>query len=662
MELDLALGSYLLIEKMNNQRKLFAIVSVIFLVILAIAPFKGFFPEWKKYQQQYNDLVATLPQRVKPTEIGIKQVWIQSLDRVDRCTTCHLGISEPALKNAPQPFRTHPQIHHNVEDLGCTSCHDGQGSATDFKEAHGQSEYWDQPVLPRKYMEASCGKCHKEQDVKQAPILTLGRKLIVEYNCSGCHKIDGFAKQWVPPLDGIGTQVSSAWLFNWLKNPRGYWDHTHMPNFGIADSDANNLVDFLKSFTSLPDGSTLGTLPASLLNPTDAQKAKMLELGATRFGEARCVSCHSVNGKGGYVATDLGKVSSKVSTDWLYHYIQSPKHLLAGVAMPRFRFTDEDLAAVVLYMKNEFVDYDMVQPPEHTPDPEAYQKGLAAFKKYNCSGCHQLGTMNRAEEMAPELSFVGSKRMYSIDFGPSKIEKTLPNYLQAKLMTPHAFSATAKMPTFGFTEQEAQAITVALLANRNENIPEKYVRRSLPKSTFSPQGKFGKLVGDLACLACHQMEGNGRLVATDLSIEASQAHPDWIMNYFKVPYSLRPILTERMPNLFLSDSDRKSLVDYMQVNFIADSLDRAIQMSDSLIAHGKSLYFDRYACQSCHQIEGKGGYVGPPLDKLSTRLKSGWVYHWLKNPKAFKPGTIEPNNNLSDADADAITAFLLKQK
>jgi cytochrome c1 len=61
-------------------------------------------------------------------------------------------------------------------------------------------------------------------------------------------------------------------------------------------------------------------------------------------------------------------------------------------------------------------------------------------------------------------------------------------------------------------------------------------------------------------------------------------------------------------------------------------------------------------------MEGKGGYVGPPLDKLDTRLKAGWIYHWLKDPQSFKPATIEPNNNLSDEDADAITAFLLMHK
>jgi cytochrome c1 len=33
----------------------------------------------------------------------------------------------------------------------------------------------------------------------------------------------------------------------------------------------------------------------------------------------------------------------------------------------------------------------------------------------------------------------------------------------------------------------------------------------------------------------------------------------------------------------------------------------------------------------------------------------------LKNPQALRPGTVEPNRNLSDADARALTAFLMKQ-
>ena len=111
---------------MKPLRLTFAIVAVLFLVVLAVSPLKDYLREWKHDQIEYNRLVAGLPQRVKPVDIGIRQVWVQKLDRVDRCVTCHLGVKEPALHAAPEPFRTHPRIYHDVDDLGCTFCHEGR--------------------------------------------------------------------------------------------------------------------------------------------------------------------------------------------------------------------------------------------------------------------------------------------------------------------------------------------------------------------------------------------------------------------------------------------------------------------------------------------------------------------------------------------------------
>jgi mono/diheme cytochrome c family protein len=643
-------------------RKYFALASLAFLVVLAVSPFKDFFREWKFDQYAYNRLVADLPQKVKPAEIGIKQIWNQKLNRVDRCVTCHLGLKESALKDAKQPFRTHPRIYHDIEEFGCTICHEGQGVATEFKESVGKVKFWDKPIFPAAYMEASCAKCHKERDVPQAPVLNLGRILIEESNCAGCHKIDGVERAWVPHLDGIGSKVNHQWLVSWLKRPKAYYSGTRMPDFLLSDEEATTIADFLATSTSASANLPLEPLPASLTSADEAQKAKLVELGSTRFKEARCISCHPINGKGGYVATDLGKVASKVSEQWLYNYIKNPKRISPGVEMPRFRFSELELTAVVAYMESEFVDYDLEQAPPHTPAPDAYEKGLALFKKYNCSGCHELGNLSKSQEMAPALTAIGSKKLYEIDFGKSEIEQTLPSYLYTKLTEPRVFSPAMKMPKFGFTKEEAQAITVALLGTTDEKIPEDMVIHRQPKSTFAPQGEFGKLVTDLACLSCHKMEGRGRLVATDLSLEASQAQRKWIEGYFKIPYSLRPILTERMPNLFLSDGEIKTIVDYMEQDFVADSLERTIRTDDETVAKGKGLYFERYGCEGCHQIGGKGGYVGPPLDKLSARLKQGWVFHWLKNPQAYKPQSIEPNNRLSDDEAEALTAFLMTLK
>lgn len=647
---------------MGTLAKYFAVASVALLVVLAISPFKDFFREWKGYQYTYNRLVATLPQRVKPVDIGIRQIWVQKLNRVDRCETCHLGLKEPALKNAQEPFNTHPRIHHDIQEFGCTMCHEGQGVATEYKESIGNVEFWERPMLPKQFVEASCGKCHKERDVPDAPVLNEGRKILEESNCAACHKIGGLQKLWVPPLDGIGSKVNRSWLVRWLKNPKQYLPATKMPNFFFSDSDADNLADFLMSFSASTDNIQLDSLPRQLGAVHDAEKAKLAEKGSVIFREARCISCHLINGRGGYVAADLGKVASKANETWLYNYVKQPRSLMQDVQMPRYRFSNDQLIDVIAYMESEFVDYDAPPAQPYTPDPAFYEKGLALFKRYNCGGCHHLQGVSGSEELGPDLTFIGSKKIYEIDFGKTEIEESLPSYLKTKLLHPRVFSQTAKMPDFGFTEEQATAVSVALLGNTSEPIPEEYILHPKPKADFVPQGRFGRLVKDLACQGCHVMNGTGRLVATDLSMEASQAQSQWIKSYFKVPYSLRPILTERMPNFFLSDAEINDLTNYMEQVFVVDSLDHPLRSDAAIVAEGKGLYNERYGCQSCHQVGGKGGYVGPPLDKVGSRLAPGWIFHWLKDPEAYKPQTIEPDNKLTDHEAEALTAYLLTLK
>ncbi|MBI3579504.1 MAG: c-type cytochrome [Ignavibacteriales bacterium] len=435
-----------------------------------------------------------------------------------------------------------------------------------------------------------------------------------------------------------------------------------MPNFSLTEEEANILADFLLTFKTFPNDIALEPLPRVLSAASEDQKGKLIALGSTRFREARCISCHPISEKGGYVATDLGKVASKVSVQWLYNYIKNPKRLQPGVEMPRYRFDETALAGVVAYIQSEFVDYENKDSSSHTPDPSYYQKGLALFKKYNCGGCHNLGGLKRAEEMGPELTSIGSKKLYEIDFGKATIEQSLPSYLFTKLKDPRGFSSAMKMPNYGFTDEEARAMTVALLGNTSDPIPEKFKIKPKPQSTFVPQGEFGTLVNDLACFGCHTMFGRGRLVATDLTVEASQAQRKWIEGYFKIPYSLRPILKERMPNLFVSDAEIKVMADFMEKVFIADSIERHIQTDNLKIANGKFLYYEKYACQACHQINLKGGYVGPALDKVGLRLKPSWIFHWLKNPQGFRPETIEPNNGLSNEEAEMLTSYLMSLK
>ncbi|HEX7412072.1 MAG TPA: hypothetical protein VF298_08040, partial [Bacteroidales bacterium] len=117
---------------MTKLRKVYFITAIAFLGILAISPLKDYFSEWRAVQRDYNRYIEKLPQKVKPSPLVLKQIWVPKLNRIDRCITCHTGIDNGKLANAPLPFRSHSQIPHDIATFGCTICHNGQGLATNF--------------------------------------------------------------------------------------------------------------------------------------------------------------------------------------------------------------------------------------------------------------------------------------------------------------------------------------------------------------------------------------------------------------------------------------------------------------------------------------------------------------------------------------------------
>jgi mono/diheme cytochrome c family protein len=648
------------LKKLN---RIYAAASLIFLAVLAISPAKDYFTEWRHYQKEYNKLLSAQPRRLKPVAIGIKQIWNEELDRVDRCISCHLGLEEQDLVGAEQPFTPHPRIYHDINEFGCTTCHNGQGLATTAEKAHDGRPYWEEPILPKEYIESSCGKCHVTKVVPEAPRLTYGRQLLEQYNCSGCHVIGNIPKTYAPRLDGIGDKTTWSWLFRWLKDPRAFRPETKMPDFKLSNEEAKLLADFLMTFKEYPNNRTLEPLPPELAEEYPPED--WVDLGKTRFREARCISCHLVEGRGGPLAPDLVKVASKAKPAWLYSYLLDPKGFQPEVPMPQYGFTKKEAQAVTAYMMSEFVDWEA--PPdtlEHTPDPNFYEKGLKIFNEYNCGGCHKLAGIPKAENMGPDLSDIGDRYLYQLEFGNTDIPRTLPAYIYNKLKNPRQFLQTSRMPVYGFNEEQLKAITTALVALTKKERPQKYTVREKPPSTYEPQGAFGRVVKKYSCLSCHVINGRGFLLATDLSREGSQIQKTWGEQYFKIPYSMRPILTERMPNLFMSKEEIQTVVNYFDFVLRDDEMDSLrIALNDqNLINQGKRLFFDKYGCQSCHQLEGKGGYVGPPLDRTGDRLTAGWVYSWIKNPQEYYPETIEPNAGLTDRDAQAITAFLMSLK
>src|SRR5680860_876486 len=94
---------------MEKTYRNFGIVSVFFLIVMAISPARDYFREWRTFQNEYNEFIKEQPRRIEPVDIGIKQIWINDLNRVDRCVSCHVGLDVKSFENVKQPFTSHPK-------------------------------------------------------------------------------------------------------------------------------------------------------------------------------------------------------------------------------------------------------------------------------------------------------------------------------------------------------------------------------------------------------------------------------------------------------------------------------------------------------------------------------------------------------------------------
>ena len=253
---------------------------------------------------------------------------------------------------------------------------------------------------------------------------------------------------------------------------------------------------------------------------------------------------------------------------------------------------------------------------------------------------------------------------------PEGVPQTLPDYVAAKIRKPRAFGATLKMPQFNLTGQKIDALTTALLSltERAQTQPAS-LRNSPPApSHYQPAGLAGQLIRDLRCFSCHAINGRGGAMAPDLSWEGSAVQRRWLEDFLKNPNTLRPALIRRMPKFNLTAPEISALTDYMMTVYQNPDVDRdslpAKEFTPALVEQGRQLFYSKYACQSCHIVDFKKdkGYIGPALAQVGARLSAAWIYQWLKNPQALRPGTPEPNQNLSDGDARALTAFLTSLK
>ncbi len=448
----------------NKIMRVFVVISLAMLFFFLWQMWKEYHPPYLSYQKEFKELLiqnAAGSEEVADFQIGVRQRWVEQLNRVDRCETCHLGIEDPRFNNAPQPFKSHPDVDtHPIEKFGCTVCHGGWPMATSLEKSHGPTENFQEAIYHENFMEKSCLLCHGDNIKEQAPVVAKGRESFKEMGCRGCHKIQGIKRVKVgPPLVKIGEKVKKDWLYRWLIDPKDAIQNAKMPDFKLTDQEAADIAGYLLSLTRS--------------GPKNDIVIGSYERGKKIFSDSQCVSCHPVRGSGGEEGPELGKISSKVHPEWLVGWFKNPKAWRSNSKMPTFGFSDQDVQDLTRFMLDEFVDRDLkkttVKGQIETVEAANIAHGMELIGHYGCAGCHEIIGAEDPGEIGVELTTIGDLHISKADFGMLEVaekDRTIPNWLYNKMKNPKAIGKDAKMPDFGFSEQEAEAMTTYLELRR----------------------------------------------------------------------------------------------------------------------------------------------------------------------------------------------------
>lgn len=631
---------------------------------------------WKSTQQRFNELLA---QRGLPKiDEGIRQVTIPTLGVEDRCQTCHLGIDQPGLEDeaVPRELRTHPRREvllgkHPVDRVGCTPCHAGQGLQTKgvgaAAFAHGRDDpYWEQPLRSKPFIESSCIACH-EGEVPDAALFNRGRALFEDRRCNACHSSRHVtvAPPRAPPLDRLKEKTSEAFVVAWLRDPQHDRPGTRMPSFWpepgpLREREPVAIAAFLGSVSKSEE-----------LKSEEGDAAQ----GEALFNNLGCRGCHALSlphprGVEGVPETSnygppLDGIGARATKAWLTHWLKNPRALFPQSRMPDLRLSDAEVSDLATFLSSQGTPID---PAWSTPDAALVAEGRTIVLQDGCAACHDIPGVAMSGRHGPDLDDFGDLPTERMEWGEPRPACTFTErecWTLARLQHPAALTRPGielEMPSFALSDDEALALSVFLLSNR-----EQRALPSRPTEAARAIAAGDRVLERHNCGGCHEL-GPGRggqlrafyedpaLAPPPLTFAGRKFQYRWLFDFLQRPRPVRPWLTARMPTFTFEPGEAEALTRAFAARdgqpFPFDG-EPAPEATPAERTDAKWL-LEKFQCARCHAVGGndvKPAERAPDLTLAASRLKPSWMKSWLLDPQALQPGTRMPSYfYLSDDD------------
>ncbi len=352
---------------------------------------------------------------------------------------------------------------------------------------------------------------------------------------------------------------------------------------------------------------------------------------------------------------------------------------------------------------------------DRIPTADKLNQGRQTIEQYGCYGCHKIEGWQHHKKAGPSLQKISGK-----------VSK---EWIKNWIWSPKSFNPKSKMPSY-FNQLNNSRPEFKSKNMAEVNAMAEYIYRT--SREYKPFQKYSagspdagkELIETVGCVGCHMVEGIddkwnklNQKKGTYLTGIGSKVDPDWLVSWLKKPSHYQEDTV--MPSFRLTDKEANDIASYLlslknkqfaelefpEIN--KDLRDEILVQDyfsafDTLAAAKKKLSamsddertmelakrsINKYGCYSCHNINGYEGdlpQIGPELTKEGSKpveqfgfgqqhqvphTRQGWLRQHLKSPsiwdvgvpKPFKDLNKMPNFYLNDEEIESIVLVLLGQ-
>jgi cbb3-type cytochrome c oxidase subunit III len=399
----------------------------------------------------------------------------------------------------------HKPVVHDPTEYGCTVCHSGQGQATEKDDAHGNVHFWPEPMLPKEFSYAGCGRCHATLGVPEQERLKQAQLAFERLDCLACHRLDGRGGTVRPGGGGMeGPDLSRVGLTGYDSG----WHDKHVGKSKSAPEPA------WKAFHDITQEDR------ALLNIyLDTRVAAPLLVAAkSAFFSNGCLGCHKVSGVGGDDGPELSRAGEKdpgqvsfrdvpgdsTMKNWMGEHFRAPASVVVGSQMPPVPLSMKEIDQLTMYtlslrrreLRDAYVPKDRVRAVKFGQREFAVD-GATLYGAF-CAGCHAMDGMGRRLPglvSFPSIANPDFLTLVSDEFLAETVKKGRPG---------------RRMPGWlkdgGLREDEVRAV-VAHVRSLGEPGPRSARLESPSPAKGLPQN--GKRIFERTCAGCHGPDGKG---------------------------------------------------------------------------------------------------------------------------------------------------------